>query len=197
MYMFQSVIEDLKKLLPSTRLKKQKKDLRANLMQKRRLLTKEEVSECSDEVINQLLQNTEYQKATTVMFYYPASNEIDLMRLAELSPEKQFLLPVTHRRSIEVRTYVGKDNLKRGKFGIPEPQTSTFKGKIDLLLVPGVGYDKQLFRLGRGGGYYDRFLSSLKRTYKIGVGYRFQLVNMIPHNRHDKKMDAIVLSQTR
>ncbi|MBR1563855.1 MAG: 5-formyltetrahydrofolate cyclo-ligase [Paludibacteraceae bacterium] len=196
MYMFQSVIEDIKKLLPSYKTQKQKKDLRAHLLQKRRLLTADVVATCSDEVVTQLLGNPAYQQAKTVMFYYPANNEINLLRLAEINPEKQFLLPVTHRHSIEVRPFVGKDNLKRGKFGIPEPQTPTFRGNIDLLLVPGVGYDNQLYRLGRGGGYYDRFISSLKKAHKIGIGYRFQLVEHIPHNHHDRKMDEIILSQT-
>lgn len=197
MYMFQSLIEDLRKLLPSYRRKMEKQNMRAILQQKRRILSDEDVARCSDEVVQQITNNDIYKKAKTVMFYYPVEHEIDVLGLAELNPEKCFLLPVTHRKSIEVRIYLDKDNLQPGKFGIPEPQTEEYKGKIDLVIVPGVGFDKRLFRLGRGGGYYDRFISTLRYTKKIGVGYHFQLVNKIPHQHHDEKMNEVILAKSK
>lgn len=197
MYMFQSVIEDLKKFLPSHQLKMEKKNLRAILQQKRRILTIEETIICSNEVVGQILQHETYINAKTIMLYYPVEHEIDVLQLAEINKDKCFLLPVTHRTSIEVRQYIGKDNLKKGKFGIPEPQTEEFKGKIDLIIVPAVGFDQQLYRLGRGGGYYDRFLSSQHKTKKIGVGYKFQSITHIPHQRHDIKMDVVILAQSK
>lgn len=197
MYMFQSLVEDVKKFLPSYKKNKKKKELRAILLQKRRILTKETVKQCSDEVVEQIVCNEAYQKAKTVMLYYPVDNEIDVLRLAELNPEKCFLLPVTHRMSIEVRHYIGRDNLKKGKFGIPEPQTEKYEGKIDVVIVPGVGFDRMGVRLGRGGGYYDRFLSNLRHAKKLGVGYRFQLVAKIPHNFYDKKMSEVIISDSK
>lgn len=192
--MFESIISDLKKLLPSYKLKKEKDDIRTILKQKRRLLTDQEITQCSQEVINQLSQSSLFQKAKTVMIYYPIQNEINLLSLFELYPDKTFLLPVTHHKSIEVRQYTGQDNLSKGKFGIPEPTTPQYKGKIDLIIVPGVAFDHHGYRLGRGGGYYDRFLSSLKRSKRIGVGYGFQLITHVPHNRHDQKMDEVIVS---
>lgn len=192
MYMFQSVIEDLRRLLPSYRIAKEKKDLRAMLSQKRRIMTKEDAARGSQEVVTQLLDNPQFRQAQDIMIYYPIGGEVDLLSLITACPDKNFYLPVSHRSSIEVRKYIGEDNLKRGKFGIPEPQTPAYKGKIDLICVPGVAFDSNNRRLGRGGGYYDRFLSSYRKTTKIGVCYHFQLVNRIPHNRHDKQMNLVI-----
>lgn len=195
MYMFQGIIEDIKQLLPGSRLDKQKKELRTLMTQKRRILSTQDVAHFSQDVIEQIKQNSLFQSAKTVMLYYPIQNEIDLLVLYELYPEKTFFLPVTHRKSIEVRQYTGKDNLKKGKFNIPEPIGEAYSGKIDLVFVPGVAFDRQGYRLGRGGGYYDRFLSSLRHTMRIGVGYHFQLVHKIPRNRHDQKMDSVILGE--
>ena len=83
--------------------------------------------------------------------------------------------------------------MHRGKFGIPEPTTQPYEGHIDLIIVPAVAFDKEGHRLGRGGGYYDRFLKKYPRATLIGVGYDFQLVEKVPTERHDRKMHRIVL----
>lgn len=196
MYMFQSVVEDLKKLLPSYRINKEKKNMRAMLLQKRRILSKEVAAAASAEVVDQLLKHPSFVAAKDVMIYYPTGNEVDLRALVDACPDKKFYMPVSHRASIEVRQYIGEDNLKRGKFGIPEPQTPSYKGNLDLICVPGVAFDRNNRRLGRGGGYYDRFLSSLRKVTKIGVCYHFQLVDSIPHERHDQTMTLVIASKS-
>ena len=66
-------------------------------------------------------------------------------------------------------------------------------GKIDLILVPGVAFDKRGNRLGRGGGYYDRFIKSQPPTTTlVGVAYDFQLVDKVPANRRDQKMHHVI-----
>ena len=102
-------------------------------------------------------------------------------------------MPVTHRRCILAHPYTGEENMKRGKYSVPEPTTAPFEGKIDLILVPGVAFDKHLHRLGRGGGFYDKFLRQHSRAIKIGVGYDFQIHKVdIPHTILDTKLDAII-----
>ena len=87
-----------------------------------------------------------------------------------------------------------EEPLKINKFGIPET-ISNKKIYPNILLIPLVGFDLQLNRLGYGGGYYDRYLSKFQdkhKIIKIGVGFSFQKVKNLPINRHDKKLDCII-----
>ena len=86
------------------------------------------------------------------------------------------------------------DPLKINKYGIPEPVTSKLYYP-DILLVPLVGYDEDLNRLGYGAGYYDRLISKLnkkKKLLKIGLALSAQKIDNIPTNKYDKKLDYIV-----
>ena len=83
--------------------------------------------------------------------------------------------------------------LKINKYGIPEPLSKKITYP-DVLLVPLVGYDDKLNRLGYGGGFYDRYISKIeknKKIIKIGLAYSFQRLKKIPINSHDKKLDYI------
>ena len=93
---------------------------------------------------------------------------------------------------MEVRQYIKGQPLKRGRFGIPEPATPAWTGSIDLILVPGVAFDKKCRRVGRGGGYYDRFLKRYRDAKKVGVCYDFQLHTEVPHSWFDIPMQCIV-----
>lgn len=97
---------------------------------------------------------------------------------------------------MEVRPYDGEDMMRKGHFGVPEPQTATYKGAIDLIFVPGVVFDHHRHRIGRGGGYYDKFLSRHLHAKKVGVCYSFQLKkHEIPHMIREPKMDRVVTPQ--
>lgn len=195
--LFDYIFRDLARLLPSYRLKQRKEYIRERCMQRRRILKEEEVSVCSAEVSEQVAATEEYRNASVVLLYYPVHNEIDLRSLCVRNPEKTFLLPVTHRRSLELRPYNGEESMQKGRYGIPEPQTPTYTGKVDLILVPGVAFDHRHNRLGRGGGYYDRFLKRYSRTPKIGVGYSFQLLDSVPHSMSDRKVNRVIVSHTK
>ncbi len=197
--LFESYIHDFIGFFPSSRRKKEKAELRSLLEQKRRILTTEEVTKASNEVIEQILQSNHFWQAHTILIYYPIHNEINLLPLLtnrDIS-DKRFLMPVTHRNGLELREYVGEENLKKGKYGIPEPQTPAYKGKVDLMLIPGVGFDRSLHRMGRGKGYYDRLLKNWGKAWKVGIAYHFQLLDSIPHTRHDKKMNQIITAKSK
>ena len=194
--LFESVFLDIFRLLPSQKLRREKNQVRELLAQKRRLLTKDKVQELSAEVLAQLEQLPAFQSAKTVLIYYPTHNEVDVLPLIKrYKKEKTFLFPVVHRRAMTACPYEGNAKMHRGKYNIPEPTTAPFTGKIDLILLPGVGFDLYGNRLGRGGGYYDRYLSKLKReTILVGVGYDFQLIEEVPADRRDKRLHYIVTS---
>lgn len=192
--LFQAQIHDFFYWLPWIRRRREQKAIRALIEQRRRILTPEEVAKDSERIMAQLEQMSVFRNAKTVLLYYPIHHEVDLRPLLEkYKGQKIFLLPVTHRHSMEVRPYDGEDMMRRGRMGVPEPQTYTYKGPIDLIIVPGVVFDQHCHRIGRGGGYYDRFLAKYSHVMKIGVCYAFQLKkHSIPHGWRDIKMDRII-----
>jgi len=196
--LFETNIRDLLQLLPHNRIRREKSEMRELLNQKRRMLTEEQVQESSARVVERLEQQPCFKEANTVLLYYPIHNEISLLALVKkYKHEKTFLFPVTHKKTMDACPYRGNDLMKRGKFGIPEPQTEPYTGKIDLILIPGVAFDRQCNRLGRGGGYYDRFLPQHRHSTLVGVGYDFQLVEKVPTERRDKRLKQVILpSQT-
>ena len=195
--LFESVFLDIFRLLPIQKLRREKKQVRELLAQKRRLLTKDKVQELSAEVLVHLEQLPAFQSAQTVLIYYPTHNEVVVLPLIKrYKKEKTFLFPVVHRKSMTACPYEGNAKMHRGKFRIPEPTTAPFTGKIDLIILPGVGFDLSGNRLGRGCGYYDRYLSNLNRkTILVGVGYDFQLIEEVPADRHDKRLSYIITNQ--
>ena len=195
--LFSAQIHDFLAWLPWIRIRREQSALRAIVEQRRRMLTPEEVAADSARVIAQIEQMAAFREAKTVLMYYPVHNEVDLRpMLTKYQDQKTFLFPVTHRHYIEVRPYDGEDMMRKGRLGVPEPQTDTFTGRIDLMLVPGVVFDQHRHRIGRGGGYYDKFLAKHPMVKKIGVCYSFQLKKeTIPHLMSDHKMDRIVTPQ--
>lgn len=195
--LFKSQLLDFWHTLPWARARRKQLSLRGIVEQERRILSPEQVADYSARVMDQIERMSSFRQAKTVMVYYPIHNEVDLRPLlAKYYGQKTLLLPVTHRWGMEVRPYDGEDSLRKGRFGVPEPQTETYKGKIDLILVPGVIFDRHCHRIGRGRGYYDRFLRRHRSSTKIGVCYTFQLQKHdIPHTLLDVRVDRVVTPQ--
>ena len=87
-----------------------------------------------------------------------------------------------------------KNLLKLNKYGIPEPE-KTKKVFPDIIFVPVVAFDNRLYRIGYGGGYYDRYIhkiSNKKKLLKIGIAHSCQKINKVPTNKYDKKLDIII-----
>ena len=196
MFLFAGQIHDLISLLPWSKLKRQKRALREIFNQRRRVYSKTEAEEDSHILVQRICQLPQFQKAQTVMLYMPVHKEVNLKPLMELyKDQKTFLLPVTHRhRSMTAHPYAGEEQMKKSKHHhIYEPTTAPYKGTIDLIFVPGVAFDKHSYRLGRGGGYYDKFLRRHPQALKVGVGYDFQIHKSdIPHSFLDTKLDAVI-----
>lgn len=192
--LFETNIKDLLRLLPSNKLRLAKNKMRELLVQKRRVMPTSERQMYSQQILDQLEQMTCFRDAKTILLYYPIQNEVDVLPLVKkFKHEKTLLFPVSHRRGMTVHPYAGNEHMHRGKFGIPEPTTPAYEGEIDLVIVPAVAFDAKGRRLGRGGGYYDRFIKKLTHTVLVGVGYDFQLVDEVPAARHDQRVHRIVL----
>ena len=129
--------------------------------------------------------------------YYPSNFEIDDLEILELLEKKKFKisLPIIKKNNqMDFFKWSKNDPLKINKYGIPEPISS----KIfypDILLIPLVGYDNHLNRLGYGGGFYDRYIEKIekiKKVIKIGLAFSYQRLKSVPINQNDKKLDFII-----
>lgn len=196
--LFESNIKQLLQLLPSNKMRREKNKVRELLVQKRRMMLAADRAESSELILQQLEKMQCFREAKTILIYYPVQNEVDVLPLVKrYKKEKMILFPVSHRHGMTVHPYAGNEMMHRGKFGIPEPTTPAYEGKIDLVIVPAVAFDEKGRRLGRGGGYYDRFIKKQTHATLIGVGYDFQLIEEVPVARHDQRVHRIILpSQT-
>ena len=132
--------------------------------------------------------------------YYPINFEIDILDFLSNIENKcsQVSLPViSENNQMDFYKWSYNDLLELNKFGIPEPLKNK-KVIPDIVFLPLVAFDKRLYRIGYGGGYYDRYLAKSfkkKRIIKIGIAYSFQKLNKIPINKYDIRLDYIITEE--
>ena len=156
----------------------------------------QQMAQWSEETVERLKQRL--GESRVVMAYWPLPDEVDIRPLIDwlVAEGKTVLLPkVVDDETMELRRYTSSADLAEGAFHILEPVGEAFTDyeTIDVALVPGMAFDAAGHRLGRGKGYYDRFLSplsSLLSPLKIGVCFPFQRVPLVPTSPHDISMDA-------
>jgi 5-formyltetrahydrofolate cyclo-ligase len=150
--------------------------------------------------LSRILKKFDPKKKITIGFYFPINSEIECFKvLRKLEKEKfKISLPVTKKnRKMDFYQWSSKDILKISKIGIPEPDN---KNKIipDVLIVPLVGFDKNKYRLGYGGGYYDRYIKKtlkFKKILTVGFAFSFQEITKVPINEFDQKLDIILTNK--
>ena len=173
-----------------------KKILRKKLLDKRKKKYIE-ISTKQTFIISELIKN-KYKNIKVIGGYVPINYEYDCLSLLKFLETKNYIisLPAINNNSkMDFYKYSFKDPLKLNKLGIPEPFKSSNKIVPDLILVPLVGYDNSLNRLGYGGGFYDRYFEKhlkLNKIHKIGLAFSFQKIKKLPVNKFDKKLDRII-----
>lgn len=180
----------------------EKKELRKKIRDKYALCPKEELSVASVNIMSQFEKLPMFRDAKTLVLYWSDQREVQTHDfILKWALYKTILLPVVVGDSLILKKFAGIENMSPGCFGILEPDQHCDifpKEKyvdIDMIMVPGVGFDCAGHRLGRGKGYYDRLLPFLNAV-KVGVCFGFQLVDTIPVEPHDAVMD-IVLSDKK
>ncbi len=175
---------------------KEKKVLRKLISDLKSQTSPQQMADESREIIASIERLEVFKMARTVLAYWPIAGEVDLRDLMRRwQTTKTFLLPVVKDDNLEIRRFDGEASLAKGpSYGILEPTGPAFQAfnQIDLVLVPGVAFDREGYRLGRGKAYYDRLLPKLTRAHKLGIAFSFQLVEKVPSEPHDELMDAIV-----
>lgn len=182
---------------------KSKQDLRERILTLLRNQKEEERLKKSLIILKKLFKLSAFKKAKTVLFYASFDGEVHTLEMIKKAQQlgKKISLPKV-KRSDKKLIPVLIDNLdkdlKKGSYGILEPKK--LRGKklklenIDIVIVPGIAFDQRNNRLGRGGGYYDRFLTQLPASvFTVGLAFDFQVVDLLPHQeRHDVHVSRVL-----
>jgi len=175
-----------------------KKELRLRLVRKRLELSEEEIEELSGKAHKNLFELREFKQACSLVLYFGIKNEVRTEGIFRKSKDlgKKIYFPCIIGRGLEFRRVEDLSELKPGKFSIPAPGPNSEEIGVedaDLLVLPGVAFDRTGYRIGYGGGYYDRALS--KRDGKgvsVGLAYDFQVLDEIPREKGDRGVDVVV-----
>ncbi|MDR1679847.1 MAG: 5-formyltetrahydrofolate cyclo-ligase [Prevotellaceae bacterium] len=173
-------------------LSSEKSTLRKEIRQRKFAFSADELHRKSSAILQKLEQHPLFIQAKTVLLYWSLPDEVYTHDFVERwSMQKTILLPIIIDDDIAPYLFDGKENMQSGCFSISEPATAVCEDEINLAIVPGIAFSPQGQRLGRGKGYYDRFLADFHGK-KIGICFDFQLLPEIPVEQFDVKMDEVI-----
>lgn len=174
-----------------------KDDVRRSVKAQKAMLSATEKEMASEAVFEMLEKTAAFLMSDNILMYHSLPDELSTHKFIDKwSDRKHFFLPRVNGLNLEILPYE-KTSLRLGAFCIEEPtgDDTASVSDIELIVVPGVGYDPAGNRVGRGKGYYDRLLGESKAT-KIGVAYDFQVVDNIEAEAHDVKVDIVITDTT-
>lgn len=172
----------------------EKRELRELIACRKQQYTSEQRRGWSECLWQQIESYPLFRQAQTVLIYHSLPDEIqthDFIR--KWGWKKQFLLPVVKGKELDLHLYEGEGSLRKGSYGIAEPSGNGVWNRMDdiqLAFIPGMAFDVQGHRLGRGKGYYDRLLPYIAAP-KIGICFQFQIMDRIPVTPLDYPMDEV------
>ncbi|MDB9440658.1 5-formyltetrahydrofolate cyclo-ligase [Sphaerospermopsis kisseleviana CS-549] len=173
-----------------------KTELRRSLLRKRQSMTVQDWQKKSDRISSQLQNSPLFTQATTILAYFSFRQEPDLSPLFTDS-QRSWGFPRCVGESLSWHLWQPDDIPQTGNYGItePHPEAPTIDPtEVDLILVPSVACDRQGYRLGYGGGYYDRLLSSpvWSKIPTIGVVFDFAYFHQLPFDNWDKCLQGVI-----
>ncbi len=179
-----------------------KKDIRKTMTEKRESLSKESVQQKSHSIQQRLIEMSVWKDAMHMMIYLDFRNEVktDSLIRSFLQQGRHVYIPVTNPKNYRLTVSELKDpeqDLQVANFGLLEPKKEALRPsdpkKLDLIIVPGVAFDRDGYRVGFGAGYYDRFLPQVRDdAVLLSLVYDFQLMPQVPRESHDIAVDWIV-----
>ena len=182
-----------------------KEGIRKDILSRRGCLKAEEMEEKSLAISSRLFEMEEFENATRIMFYLSFSSEVRTFSMIKRAIDggKRIFAPYVLDDGIDFAEIKKLDkDLKNNRWGILEPREELRIGGLsreilEAIIVPGIAFDREFRRLGYGRGYYDRFLGLFLKKRRecpvfIGLCYELQLIDRLPENQQDVKMDKIV-----
>lgn len=159
----------------------------------------DEIYSRQKQLISMIEASSEFEKASNILIYYPMADEMDISSLIISHPEKRWAIPrpISDSRMLcfETKDLYNLMSLKNGLKVPPATNTLIDAEKFDLLLIPGLAFDKKGYRLGRGGGYFDKFLTRVSSSCKsFGVIFKELYMDEIPfREKHDRAVDKVLV----
>jgi 5-formyltetrahydrofolate cyclo-ligase len=176
----------------------EKKELRKEIRKLKEQLSPDKKKLLSGEIFHKVETLPVFRDAKFILLYWSMDDEVFTHDFViKWSNLKRILLPVTLETTLEIKEFKGTEKLQQSsKLNIYEPEGPVFTAldTIDLVIIPGMAFDKNHNRMGRGKGYYDKLLPSLK-AYKLGICFDFQLLDHIPYDKNDVKMDGVITNE--
>lgn len=174
----------------------EKAEVRKEIRALKRQLTLDEKIRRSEPIMRKVEALPEFQRARTVLTYWSMDDEVQTHAFVDRwFRTKNLLLPCVDGDTLRLRQYTGRECLRAGEqFGIGEPTGPEFTDldAIEMIIVPGVAFDRAGNRMGRGRGFYDRLLKSTAHALKVGVAFDFQVIGEVPTEPFDVPMDRVI-----
>jgi len=158
------------------------------------LFLKGEIERISASISNKIITSGYFQKAKNIMLFYPKKSELNVLELMK-TEGKNFYLPVCRGNELDICPYRAKDELFLNKYKIYEPKTLPIDNLsiIDIVITPALCASKEFYRVGYGGGYYDRLFNKKDlKAVKIVIIPDEMLLDYVPYNEFDKYCNVIV-----
>ena len=181
-------------------LAERKRDIRRSVLHERDALLDEDRRARSATITERVLALPELGSSKTVMPFWSFGSEVDTSGLIEAlqAAGKRVVLPRVDGREVAAIVYVPGDPTAATSFGAMEPTSAEIvpPTEIDVVIAPGVAFDRNGGRVGYGGGFYDRFLRTIRAdTPVIGLAFAVQLVDEVPRGEHDRLVDVVVTEE--
>ena len=172
-----------------------KQQLRSAIRDRKKNLSPAQIACCSRQLCDMVRSTDAYKQANTIYGYLPFNQEVDLRALLQeaLDEGKQVALPKCYGKDMRFILVQDLSDIRHSSFGVPEPAADgpVAPDKNGLVIVPGLVFDRRGYRIGYGGGYYDRFLSLEPGHPTIGLCYDFQLVDQLDPDPYDIPVDIV------
>lgn len=179
--------------LPLKKTSMDKKSLRQEIRLRKKSRSREEMDVESRLIMQKLAEHPLFRRAKTVMLYASLPDEVQTLSfIEEWKRIKRIVLPTVVGDDIVPVEMTADGGMREGDFHILEPVSKPYEGHFDLIVVPGMAFDAEGNRLGRGKGYYDRFLAKHPDVPTIGICYGFQMVEKIPSEPHDRLVSEVI-----
>lgn len=182
-----------------------KQAIRSKILNIRNKMSETEIKSKSTAIIQQVLKTPEYEEADNILLYADFNHEVmtkELFDYAVLNKKRVYFPKCSDSgNKMEFYQIVSVKQLSRGKYGILEPPVereycfSYRKEEDTLAIIPGVAFDMQGYRIGYGKGFYDSYLKNRMQMTFMALAYSNQIVETIPHERHDIRMDKVVTEE--
>jgi 5-formyltetrahydrofolate cyclo-ligase len=181
----------------SAELRRAKRELRARALALRDALPPREAAAAGRAIADRLLGLPELGAAGTVLVFSSFGSEVPTAVIVErlLGMGRRVAMPRVAGGRIEARTYEAGDPLERAAYGALEPVggRALRPEELDVVVVPGLAFDRRGYRVGYGGGFFDRFLPRTRPdAFRVGICFHLQLVEEVPHGPGDVPVDAVV-----